>query len=320
MQQTNCLHASSVRSVGTAGIQDLVTTLFVALAVWLGTPATHATPLPTGPGEFTFPNAGEPIKVYGYKPPTYDHGPLIVVIHGSDRDAENYRNNAITVAERCNAIIVAPLFDPERFTDERYKRGGGVMHDGKLQPKEKWTFAIILRLVAAVREMEGAPQLPYYMLGHSGGGQMVAKMAMFMPGDARRLVAANPGSNVFPDQSIPFPYGLGGLPPELSDDETLRRYCAAPLTLFLGTGDVYQNVSDGFDFSAAAMKQGPVRLARNHNFFNAMRKLAADHGWPFNWLIVETPDIGHSGAQMFHAPEIEDALFGPRIPEAVSRP
>jgi hypothetical protein len=92
----------------------------------------------------------------------------------------------------------------------------------------------------------------------------------------------------------------------------LRNHCAAPLTLYLGTDDVHQNVSEGLDFSENAMKQGPVRLARNHNFFHAMQKLAAAPGWPFNWRIVETPGTGHSGAQMFHAPEIEDALFGPR--------
>jgi len=283
--------------------------LLPALAVICG---LQAEPLPKGPGKFVLPNEGMPIDIYYYKPPTYEKGPLIVVIHGSDRDAEPYRNNAISVAERTGAIIVAPQFDRVRFPDETYKRGGGVMKDGKVQPKESWTFNVIFRLVAAVREKEGSPELPYYLLGHSGGGQFVAKMAMFMPDGPRRFVAANPGSNIFPDKGVPFPYGLGGLPAELSGDEALRRYCAAPLTLYLGTGDVYQNASDGFDFSPEAMRQGPVRLARNHNFFEAMRRLAAGHGWIFNWRLVETPDIGHSGARMFHAPEVEDALFGPK--------
>lgn len=269
--------------------------------------------IPVGTGHFTLANEGEPIEVYTYKPPTYDKGPILVVIHGSGRDAEPYRNSAITMGERFGAIIVAPLFDKERFGDDRYKYGCGVMKDGKLQPKETWTFNVIFRLVAEVRKVEESEKLPYYVIGHSGGGQVVAKMAMFMPGEAVRLVAANPGSNVFPTKDAKFPYGLGGLPPELSDDEVLRKYCAAPLTLYLGIGDVYQNKSDGFDFSPAAMAQGPVRMARNHNFFNAMKKLAADRGWPFNWRLVETrEDIGHNGAKMFHAPEVEDALFGPQ--------
>ena len=268
-----------------------------------------ANPIPSGPSQYILPNEGEAIQVFCYKPPTYDGGPILVVIHGSDRDAENYRNDAISVAERCEMLVVAPLFDQARFSDERYKRGCGVTKDGRLQPRDRWTFNVIVRLVADVRAKEGS-RVPYYMLGHSGGGQFVAKMAMFMPDEAVRLVAANPGSNVFPDRKEAFPYGLGGLPDALCDDDALRRYCAAPLTLYLGTGDVYQNASDGFDFSAAAMRQGPVRLARNHRFFEIMRKLAADRGWPFNWRLAETPDIGHSGAKMFHAPEIQDALLG----------
>jgi pimeloyl-ACP methyl ester carboxylesterase len=276
----------------------------------IGAPAVAvAGPIPEGPSRFVLPNQGEPITIFCYKPPTYSSGPILVVIHGSDRNAEDYRNDAISVAERCEMLVVAPLFDRKRFDDERYKRGCGVTKGGRPQPREQWSFNIIVRLVAEVRAREGSP-LPYYVLGHSGGGQFVAKMAMFMPDEAVRLVAANPGSNVFPDRTAAFPYGLGGLPEELSNDDALRRYCAAPLTLYLGTGDIYQNASDGFDFSPAAMRQGPVRLARNHNFFETMRRLAAAHHWPFHWRLVETPDIGHSGAKMFHAPEVEDALFG----------
>jgi poly(3-hydroxybutyrate) depolymerase len=273
--------------------------------------AAEAQPLPAGSGSFILPNEGVPIEVFTYRPPTYDGGPLVVVVHGSDRNAEDYRNYAISIAERCEVLIAAPLFDLKRFPDTLYKRGGGVLLDGKAQPREAWTYNVIFRLVAEIRRRQARPDLPYVMLGHSGGGQFVSKMALFMPGDAVRFVAANPGSYVFPTSEAAFPYGLGGLPPELSSEEALRRYCAAPLVLYLGTGDVYQNASDGFDSSPAALRQGPVRLARGHNFFSTMRQLAADHHWAFNWRLVETPDIGHSGSQMFHAREIEDALFGP---------
>jgi poly(3-hydroxybutyrate) depolymerase len=288
----------------------LVLSLGVSVALGAKPPAGS---IPEGSGQYTLPNNGEPLTIFTYRPPTYAHGPLLVVLHGSDRNAEDYRNYAINIAERYNMLVVAPLFDLARFPDERYKRGVGMMKDGKLQPRETWTYNAINRLVADVRAKEKAPDLPYYLLGHSGGGQFIAKMALFFPGGATRFVAANPGSNVFPDQSLPFPYGFGGLPPELTSDEVLRTACAAPLTFFLGTGDIYQNVAiDGFDMSESAMKQGPVRLARNHNYYNLMKKLAARHGWPFNWRLVETPDIGHSGAQMFHAAEIGDALFGPK--------
>lgn len=285
-----------------------------ALLFFIAAPTCAAEPLFAGLGRFTLGNNGEPIEVFSYKPPTYTDGPLIVVIHGSDRNAEEHRDWAINMAERFGAIVVAPLFDKTRFNDERYKRTGGVLLEGKLQPRETWTFNILLRLVAEVRARESKSQLPYYMIGHSGGGQLVVRMALFMPGEARRFVACNPGSYPFPDPAVNFPYGFGGLPAELTDDAALQRFYAQPLTLFLGTGDVWQLASDYFDLNPDAMKQGPVRLARGQNFFETSRKNAAAHGWAFNWQIVETPRIDHDAQRMFAARELAEAFFGPEQP------
>jgi len=281
------------------------------LLLFVTLPFYAAGQLPAGLGHFILGNNGEPIEVFSYKPPTYTDGPLIVMIHGSDRNAEDHRNWAVNMAERFGAIVVAPLFDKTRFNDERYKRTGGVLLEGKLQPRETWTFNILLRLVAEVRAREEKPQLPYYIIGHSGGGQLVVRMALFMPGEAKRFVACNPGSYPFPHPTVRFPYGLGGLPAELTDDAALRRFYAQPLTLFLGTGDVWQLASDYFDLSPDAMKQGPVRLARGQNFFETSRQNAATHGWPFHWRIVETPRIAHDAQRMFAARELAEAFFGP---------
>jgi poly(3-hydroxybutyrate) depolymerase len=279
--------------------------LFLVLGALAG-----AAPLAPGPGRFTLPHGTEPIEVFTYKPAGATTGPLIVVVHGSDRNAEEYRDWAIPLAEKFRGLVVAPLFDAARFDDERYKRMGGVTRGGVLQPREKWTFAIIAQLVAEVRAREGQPELPYYVIGHSGGAQFVVRMALFAPGDARGFIAANAGSYPFPERDVAFPYGLGGLPEELVGDDALRRFHAAPLTLYLGTGDVWQRKEDGFDASPAAMRQGFVRLGRGQHFYNTSRRYAAAHGWPFRWRIVETPRIGHSGRLMFAAREVEDAFFG----------
>lgn len=272
--------------------------------------ALAAAPLPAGPSRFTLANGGEPIDTFAYKPAGTLDGPLIVVVHGSDRNAEEYRDWSVPLAEKFRDLVVAPRFDPERFDDERYKRMGGVTRGGVLQPRDQWTFAIIERLVAEVRAREGRPDLPYFVIGHSGGAQFVVRMALFAPGGARGFIAANAGSYPFPERDVAFPYGLGGLPDELAGDEALRRFHAAPLTLYLGTGDVWQRAEDGFDASAAALRQGFVRLGRGQHFYNTSRRYAAAHGWPFRWRIVETPRIGHSGREMFAAREVEDAFFG----------
>ena len=265
-------------------------------------------PLPAGPGRTELPDAREPITLFTYKPPTYRGGPLLIVCHGVQRNAEDYRNFAITLAERFGVLVVAPLFDKERFPMARYQRGGLVGADGAVQPLERWTYASIPRMVARVRELEGKPELPYYLIGHSAGGQFLVRMAAFLPGEAERIIAANTGSHLFPTREADFGYGFGGLPPELSGDDVIRRYLAARLTLYQGTGDVIADPS--MDASPPAMRQGPNRLARGRAAFAAAQALAKEKGWVCNWRLVETPGIAHEAAFMFAAKEAGDAIFG----------
>lgn len=265
-------------------------------------------PLPAGPGRTELPDAREPITLFTYKPPTYRGGPLLIVCHGVQRNAEDYRNFAITLAERFGVLVVAPLFDKERFPMARYQRGGLVGADGAVQPPERWTYASIPRMVARVRELEGKPDLPYYLIGHSAGGQFLVRMAAFLPGEAERIIAANTGSHLFPTREADFGYGFGGLPPELSGDDVIRRYLAARLTLYQGTGDVIADPS--MDASPPAMLQGPNRLARGRAAFAAAQALAKEKGWVCNWRLVETPGIAHEAAFMFAAKEAGDAIFG----------
>ena len=265
-------------------------------------------PLPAGPGRTELPDAREPITLFTYKPPTYRGGPLLIVCHGVQRNAEDYRNFAITLAERFGVLVVAPLFDKERFPMARYQRGGLVGADGAVQPPERWTYASIPRMVARVRELEGKPDLPYYLIGHSAGGQFLVRMAAFLPGEAERIIAANTGSHLFPTREADFGYGFGGLPPELSGDDVIRRYLAARLTLYQGTGDVIADPS--MDASPPAMRQGPNRLARGRAAFAAAQALAKEKGWVCNWRLVETPGIAHEAAFMFAAKEAGDAIFG----------
>lgn len=281
---------------------------FGLLFLFLLSCVLRADPLPIGPGKIECPNGAEPITLFTYKPPTYKDGPLLVVCHGVARNAEDYRNFAITLAERFGAIVVAPLFDTARFPSLRYQRGGLLDKEGKIQPSEAWTYAVIPKIVAHVRDLETKPKLPYYLIGHSAGGQFLVRLAAFMPGEAVRIVAGNPGSHLFPDREQKFGYGFGGLPEELSNDEVLRRYLAAPLTFYLGTGDITPEHS--FDASPEGMKQGANRLARGRACFAAAQKLAKERGWAFNWRKVETPGIAHEAAFMFAAKEVGDALFG----------
>ncbi len=280
--------------------------LAILLGAMLGIQVAAARPLPPGPSRFVLPNP-DPITVFTYKPSSYRNGPLLVIFHGVNRNAEEYRNHAIGMAEKFKAIVVAPQFDSRRFNSDRYQRGG-VLRNGKPQPQEQWTYAIVHRLVAQVRAAEGRPAMPYYLIGHSAGGQFLARMAAFSPGDASRIVVANPSSHLFPTRDLPYGYGFGNLPPELSSDARLRAYLAAPLTLYLGKGDIAATAN--FDASPTAMRQGVSRVERGRACYAMARKLAARNKWTCNWRKIETRGVGHSAAGMFASKDVESALFG----------
>jgi poly(3-hydroxybutyrate) depolymerase len=223
--------------------------------------------IPVGPARLEL-GEREPIEVFTYRPPTYRDGPLLLVFHGVNRNAEDYRNFAITLAERYGAIVAAPLFDRARFPVEAYQQGG-ILRDGVALPREQWTFSRLPALVDALRRHAGAPRLPFYIVGHSAGGQFVARLAALAGSlGAERLVAAHPGSHLFPTREAAYGYGFGGLPPELADDDAIRRFLAAPLTLYLGTAD-NDPAHASLDRSPAALAQGPHRYARGLACFAA---------------------------------------------------
>jgi len=277
-------------------------------SVLVGAVALRSAPLSTGKGVIECANGAEPIAVFTYKPPHYHDGPIFVVFHGAERDAEDSRDSMIPAADKFGAIVVAPLFDKERFPTWRYQFGGILDKQGKAQAPESWTFAVVPKIVAHVRSLERAPTLPYYLIGHSAGGQFLVRLAALLPGDATRIIAVNPGSELFPTREQDFPFGFGKLPPGLSNDDDLRTYLAVPLVLYLGTNDTYPKPS--FDDSPPAMKQGNSRLARGRNCLLFAASLARKRGWMLKWRKVEAPNIGHKAAAMFDAAEMADALFG----------
>ena len=276
------------------------------LVLALAAASARAEPFPTGPGQGTLNVAGEPIEIYTYKPTGYEHGPLLLVLHGLGRNAAGYRDYARPLADRYGYLVVAPLFDRKRFPAWRYQSGGitrdvSDSHEGevRLEPESRRMGATLDALIDAVRNIEGAPALPYSVIGHSAGGQALSRYAAFAPNQARRIVIANPSTYLWPTRDIRFPYGLDGLPATLADDRALRRYFAQPIVILLGTADVKHDRN--LNVRPGAIQQGANRYERGHNFYSAAQQIAQEHGWDFRWRLIEVPGVGHSARRMLGA-------------------
>ena len=263
--------------------------------------------IPIGKSEVTVTVREKPIQLFTYKPKNYRAERMILVFHGTLRNADEYRDDAVQMAERYRALVVAPTFDSERFPNWRYHRGGVMDNDFHPQPADTWTYGLIKPIAQSVLALEKR-KMPYYLIGHSAGGQFLERMSAFVDTGAERIVAANPGSLIFPRTDWDFGYGFGKLPSDLANDDAMQRYLAQPLTLYLGSGD--DHFDEDLDVSEEAMREGPGRYQRGLACYELAKQLAAEKRWKFNWRIVVAKFVGHDHAQMFNHPIAEVALFG----------
>jgi pimeloyl-ACP methyl ester carboxylesterase len=277
-----------------------------------------AEPLPAGKSLLEVPFGKVPMKLFTYKPKDFSDGPVIMVFHGVLRNAEEYRDDSVEMGERLQALIVAPLFDEATFPKPKYQFGG-ILKNGKATPSDEWTGEYVNRIVKEIRRRESRPQMPLYLIGHSGGGQFVIRTAAFVRTDAKRIVAANPGTHLFPTRKADFPFGFSGLPEELQTDERLKAYLAQPLTIYLGTNDIERD--EYLDVTVPAELQGKTRFERGQNAFSAGKSFADERRWPFGWKLVIAPDIEHDHTKMFNHPRCAEALeiAEPRLPVGVPR-
>ncbi len=232
------------------------------------------------------------MRVWGYAP-TRASGPVVIVMHGQGRNADEYRDFWIEGARAHGLTILAPEFDRDGFpTSREYNMGRVAEADAGLRPPEARSFNLIGQVFDAARERLGIDPDGFTLFGHSAGAQFVHRYMLFSP-DARatRAIAANAGWYTRPVFDQPYPHGAAeaGL-----TEADIERYLAAPLTIMLGDADTDTSQSS-LNTDPEVMMQGPHRFARGRHVFELARDEAERRGVRFGWSQVIVPDVGHSG-------------------------
>jgi len=268
-------------------------------------------PLPLGASSYSFPDPRpgplREIVVHAYRPASFTRSsPIVVVIAGRKRNADEYRDFWIADAERRGLLIVAPGFDEAQYGHPHaYNYGGMCRPDGTFAPREEWIFPVIEGIFQDARQRVQSTRARYFLSGHSAGAQLVHRMVMFGGGalSYERAVAANAGSYTLPVADEDFPFGLR--PIGLSGDE-LRAMFGRPLEIHLGDRDVDPD-DDQLPREPAAMRQGPHRFARGRHFMETALREAKRLGVPLGWCVGIVPGVAHSGQMM--APFAARAFF-----------
>jgi len=273
----------------------LALAMLALLLAWAAPAA--AQPIGTGSGQFTFAGwAGPALPVYYHRPAGLERdAPIVIVMHGTNRDADRYRDEWAPVAERGRFTVVAPQFSREDFPGSRgYNLGNIRGGDGSAVPEPEWSFSAIEPLFDHVVRALGSPRRTYYLYGHSAGSQFVHRYLYWKP-DARVEIAfpANAGWYTLPDLEPAYPYGLAGTDRSAAH---LRRALARRVVVLLGDRDLLRDRN--LRTTPEALAQGPHRFARGQHFFAAAQRAACRLGTPFGWRISTVPGAGHQNRLM----------------------
>ena len=268
-------------------------------------------------------NEDKRIAVHYYKPRTFGADcRILLVLPGAGRDGDEYRDAWIETAERAGVVIAAPTYAADDYDFAAYHLGGVVRDltirnmprgpDGEpldvihvrdedisfsVNPRrEEWLFQDFDRIFELLASAAGSTRRGYDIFGHSAGGQILHRLALFHPESrAERIVAANSGFYTLPDLSLPLPVGLAqtGI-----DEVWLRRSLACRLTLLLGENDDGDEAGGTQLHTPLIDRQGIGRLTRGRYFYQAGEAAARAMGAPFNWTLQTVPGVGHDFRRM----------------------
>lgn len=240
---------------------------------------------------------GPELQVFVTRPPglTPDR-PVIFVMHGMRRNAEEYRDQWHEQALAHNFLLLVPEFSLEDFPASRHYNLGNVVDEkGRKTDPATWSFNAIEKIFDDARQRFGMAAESYSLYGHSAGSQFVHRFLMFVP-DARvaRVVAANAGWYTLPDFSVEFPYGLKG---SAVTPRRLVRALDTPLTILLGDQDTDPN-EENLRRTPEALVQGPHRLARGYYFFASGRLNAKKLDAMIRWKLAVVEGVAHDNSRI----------------------
>ena len=222
-----------------------------------------------------------------YAPRNY-HAPrpvrLLVSIHGTHGEPEAYLEMCREDADEHNLVVLAPHFDYGTFPDF-----------GNLNPWLGWDRAD-LRLLEIVDQLVAGSKLdaePFFLFGHSQGGQFVPRFVLGHPRVVLRAAACAAGNYVHPDPEAVFPRGTKPNPftPDL-DDLDFGNLVRSQLAIVIGDADLDR------------------RRREAERFIAEVKAYAQDNGLANNVAWFTVPEGPHSGRSNY--PAASRFLFGGR--------
>jgi poly(3-hydroxybutyrate) depolymerase len=224
---------------------------------------------------------------------------IMVVLHGTLRNADEYVHAWPGWAARTGHVVVAPEFDRRRWPGGRSYNLGNVFSDsggrGELVPEGRWAFTVVEELVGWVRRVLKLPEEAFALWGHSAGAQFIHRFLLFRPrAPVQVAFAAGCGWFTLPDAGRRFPYGLRH-PLLRFGAQELEDYLRRPLVIMRAELDTERDVH--LRTTRGAERQGRNRFERAGRAYEVAQALDAG----CRWRLVTVPGVGHDWVEMARA-------------------
>jgi len=158
--------------------------------------------------------------------------------------------------------------------------------------QEEWIFSDFDRIFNLIVESTNSSQTKYDIFGHSAGGQILHRLALFTNEmKADRIIAANSGFYTLPDMETEMPFGIKNI---FSKYDKLINSFDNKLILLIGELDNANEKGGTLLKSKTADKQGIHRIERAKYFYEFSRKKAGELKTGFKWQFEIVPNVGHN--------------------------
>ncbi len=255
---------------------------------------------------------GPAIKVFSAEAETAaPDAPIVFVMHGVRRNADDYRDNWIDIAREYQLRVYAPEFDSKNFPGAKnYNLGGvnaGASHSA---------FDAVEPLFEYLGSTRGITNRGYIIFGHSAGAQFVHRFVCFADTSHMNLaIAANAGWYTLVNADEAWPYGLKNIPGEQC---SASDWLSKPLLVLLGDQDTDAN-DPYLRRTPEAMAQGAHRLARGLNFLQGAREYSDAHNLPVAWRFEVVENIGHDDLGMAREAGVIIGQLGTNAPKLANK-
>lgn len=158
--------------------------------------------------------------------------PLVVLIHGSGRNASRLRDQFADFCEQHQCIALVPLFpagidEPGELHNYKYLAYRGIRFD-----------RVLLDMVAEIADLYRVDAQRFLLHGFSGGAQFAHRFFYLHP---RRLLGVSigaPGTVTLPDAGRPWWLGIRDLEPRFGVAPDLPAMRTVPVHMVVGAADI----------------------------------------------------------------------------------